>query len=205
MTDINSADGINGSTATVSNGQLETIHDSTIKDANAVLAKNKELLGLMQKEKQTKNELLQKIQEIEREKLQAEGKKDELITQLNADLKKTKSEYNQTKAKYAMKAVTSQVAAKARELGCIDTEMLTKAMNLENLQVTIVDDDFNVDEAGLMSALDEVKKTKTYLFNKAGPVINDTTPGTNIAKTSEPDFTKMTTKEIMELAKKMES
>ncbi len=203
MTDINDVDGANGSATTQANGQDTTSDAQGVKDPNAVLAKNKELLSSLQKEKQSKIELMQKMKEIEQSKLQAEGKKDELIAQLQADLRQTQGDYNKTKAKYALKTVKSQVALKAKELGCIDTEMLTKAMNLEGLQVNIVDDDFNVDESNLMQELETVRKQKSYLFKQPGPEIRDGTPNTNIAKTGPVDYSKLTTAQIIEMAKKL--
>jgi hypothetical protein len=203
MSDINKDLVVDDTTSNQADGQNTENSVQSVKDPEAVLAKNRELLSNLQKEKQSKAELMQRIKEIEQSKLQAEGKKDELIAQLQADIREANGNYNKTKAKYALKTVKSQIALKAKELGCIDTEMLTKAMNLEGLQVNIVDDDFNVDEANLMTELDAVRKQKAYLFKQPGPEFRDSTPNTNIAKTGPVDFSKMTTAQIIEMSKKM--
>ena len=197
----------NGADHSQANGQVDSGSNATesVKNPEAVLAKNKELVALLAKQNKEKQELLSRLQEKEQAQLQAEGKKDELI----AILKKEKSEiakmFAETKAKYAHKSVSSQVALKAKELGCVDTDLLTKAIDLETLQVSLVDDDYNVDGQGLMAKLEEIRKTKPFLFKQSGPQIRDGVPSGKVDNNQKVDFTKLSPKELIELARKMES
>lgn len=203
MTDITTVSSSNGTTDNSANGAAANTNGVDVKDPSAVLAKNKELLELIRKEKQSKVEMQQKLQEIEQAKLQAEGKKDELITQLQAQMKQIQTEFNKTKATYAFTSVKNQAALKAKELGCIDTDLLLKAMDLDSLQVNVVDDSFNVDHESLTTQLEQVRKTKPFLFKQAGPTIKDGVPSTqSMQKTGEVDFNKMTTAQLIEYAKK---
>lgn len=203
MTDITNVSGSNGAIDNGANGTAANTNGVDVKDPSAVLAKNKELLELIRKEKQSKVEMQQKLQEIEQAKMQAEGKKDELITQLQAQMKQIQTDFNKTKATYAFTSVKNQAALKAKELGCIDTDLLLKAMDLDSLQVNVVDDSFNVDHESLTTQLEQVRKTKPFLFKQAGPTIKDGVPSTqSMQKTGEVDFNKMTTAQLIEYAKK---
>lgn len=203
MTDITTVGSSNGTTDIQANGQTPGVNDVQVKDPNAVLAKNKELLELIRKEKQSKLEMAQKLQEIEQAKLQAEGKKDELIAQLQSQMKQIQTDFNKTKATYAFTSVKNQAASKAKELGCVDTDLLLKAMDLDSLQVNVVDDSFNVDIESLTTQLEQVRKAKPFLFKQAGPVIKDGIPSTQtMQKTGEVDFSKMTTQQLIDYAKK---
>lgn len=204
MTDITTVSGANGATNTQANGQATDVNDIQVKNPEAVLAKNKELLELVKKEKQSKADMMQKLQELEQAKMQAEGKKDELIAQLQTQLKQKDVEVKTKTAKFAFKSVKEQTSRKAAEMGCIDPDLLLKAMDLDALKVDVVDEDtFSVDLETLTGQLEQVRKTKPYLFKQAGPQIKDGVPSKGeFNKASVADFTKMSTAEIIEYAKK---
>lgn len=204
MTDINTESSANGTDSSKPNGQDTNVNDVTgVKDPNAVLAKNQELLALIRKEKQSKSELVLKIQEIEQAKLLAEGKKDEYITQLQNQMKTVNADLKKTKATYALKTVKDQVKIKAGLFGCIDTDLLTKAMDLESLNVSMVDDDFNVDDENLTAQLEAMRKQKPHLFKQAGPEIKDGLPGSSKMQNVGIDYSSMTLAQMQELAGKM--
>lgn len=204
MTDVNTESTTNGTDSKQANGHADSINDTvSVKDPNAVLAKNRELLDLVRKEKQSKSELMQKIQEIEQAKLQAEGKKDELITQLQAQMRAAQAELKKTKATYALKSVKDQVKLKASTLGCVDTDLLARAMDLESLNVSMVDDEFNVDEENLTAQLESIRKQKPFLFKQAGPEIKDGLPGTQRMQAVGTDYSKMTIEQMREMAREL--
>lgn len=205
MSEVTTDAKANGDLHSQANGQADGINDTTsVKDPNAVLAKNKELLDLIRKEKQSKSELMAQLKEIEQQKLSAEGKKDELIKSLQDELRTVKKDYGSTKAKYASKAVIDQISIKASQMGCINTKDLTKLMDVNGLSVSVVDDDYVVDEAALTQELEKAKKERSYLFKQSGPEIRDGTPSNKVATNGAPDFSKMTTKEIIEYSKKID-
>lgn len=204
MTDVNTESTTNGTDSTKANGHADGINDTiSVKDPNAVLAKNRELLDLVRKEKQSKSELMQKIQEIEQAKLQAEGKKDELITQLQNQMKAAQAELKKTKATYALKSVKDQVKLKASTLGCVDTDLLSRAMDLESLNVSMVDDEFNVDDENLTAQIESIRKQKPFLFKQAGPEIKDGLPGTQRMQAVGSDYSKMSIEQMREMAREL--
>ena len=201
MTDINTASGSGGSTSVSSSGTTDETSGQVGKNQVSYDSYQKALTE--KKNAQAKMaELENKLKEFEQDKLQAQGKKDELIQSLQKQLKETTTDFSKTKANYAMKAVTAQVEKRAAEMGCVDSDLLTKAMNLESLKVSVVDDDFNVDGESLTTQLEMVRKSKPYLFKQAGPQIKDGVPNNQVQQNKPVDFTNMTTAQIVEWAKK---
>jgi membrane-bound lytic murein transglycosylase len=204
MTDITTGSSANGTVTTQSNGLATEVNDIQIKNPEGVLAKNKELIELVKKEKQAKADMAQRLQELEQAKMQAEGKKEELIAQLQSQIKQKEAELKTKTAKFAFKSVTEKASRKAAELGCINPELLLKALDLEQLKVSVVDEDsFDVDLDSLNGQLEQARKSMPYLFKQAGPQIKDGVPSAQgMQKTGEVDFSKMTTAQLIDYAKK---
>jgi seryl-tRNA synthetase len=204
MTDINtdstgSATGSASTSGANGNGSA-----ATIKDPTAYESKQRELLAEVKKERDARKILETRMLELDQQKMQAEGKKDEVISQLNKQITDLRDAEKKKTSKYAFKVVKEKVAAKASSLGAIDTETLLKIVDLNALQVSVVDDDFEVDEDSITNTLETLRKEKPFLFKQAGPTIKDGTPNggsrTQVIN-GAPDFTKMKTDEILDWAK----
>lgn len=114
-----------------------------------------------------------KLEAIEQEKLQAQGKFEELAKAANDKAAALEKELKATRANYAFQSVTNQVEAAAARLGCVDTKALLKLMDLDNLEV---DEAYHVDPKSLKDALDQQLKSRAYLFSKEAPKVHDLPP-----------------------------
>lgn len=138
----------------------------------------------------------EKMQAIEAEKLLEQGKLKEYADTYKSRAEKLENELKTVKHNYAFTTVKAQIERKASELGCIDPDLLLKAVDLDRIQV---DDAFIVDAQSLGEVLESVRKTKPYLFKQEGQKFRDTTPGAG--SSGKPDLSKMTKQQLIEFAK----
>ena len=146
-----------------------------------------------------------RLKELEQEKMARDGQKDELISALQKEAKDLRESLTKTKKSYAYNSVLKQVELKAAEMGCVDTQLLTKALDLDSLTVTVVsDDDYRVDESALLPHLEKLRKEKSFLFKQAAPNFKDGVPASTsgVITSKQVDFSKMSLAEMKEYAKK---
>lgn len=153
------------------------------KSKNSVSFETHEkLLSQRKKDQERLKALEEENKKYKQSALEAEGKKDELIAELRAEKEKKESEAKALQTRFAENVLKSQIALKAKEYGCVDTDMLYKAMDLEKLQVELVDTDLNVDTKSLTKHIEEIKGQKQYLFSVEAPAPRDGNPGAGAGK-----------------------
>lgn len=153
------------------------------------------ILSDLKKERDKRRELEAKFQELERAKLEAEGKKDELIQ----SYKKQLDGYKQQVAVSIKSKVEDQIAMKAKDLGCVDTELLLKTVDVNSVEVDSTS--FRItDPETVASMIEQVRKSKPYLFKQSGPEIRDGLPTNKNAPAKA--FHEMTREELVAYANK---
>lgn len=184
------ADSAQGGAQDVVGGADQTQTDAAKRARDAILAE-------LKAERQKRRELEERVQATESEKLLEQGKLKEYADTLKAEAEKLKTELKSVKQNFAFTTVKSQIERKATELGCVDSELLMKAIDLDKIQV---DDSFSVEANSLGEVLESVRKSKPYLFKQDGPKFKDGTPGTVAG--GKPEFAKMTKQQLIEFAMK---
>lgn len=137
------------------------------------------VLGEKKKVQAQFQELQSKLDQAEQSKLEQEGKKDELITQLKNQAESEKKQRLDMQKSAAMKVINMQVQAAAKEAGCLNPKALMKLANFDDVEVT---DDLDITEESVKKILTEAQKEHAYLFNKQVSNIKDATPGSSIKK-----------------------
>lgn len=154
------------------------------------------LLKDLTAERKKRQEYEVKLQELERAKLESEGKKDELLLNYKKELAELKGKVAQ-----GMKSkVEDQLALKAQELGCVDTELLLKTVDLESIEVDSQTLRISNAEA-VAQMIEDVRKRKPHLFKQEGARVRDGVP-TNQSNAKANDFTKMSKQELLAYAMK---
>lgn len=176
------------------NGETNT---EEIKNPEAVLKKNRELLAKLKAEQDKAKSIQEKLDQIEQEKLAQAGKKDELIDALKTKAKTLEDQYKQATQTFALKSVNSQVLDAARAMGCEKPEVI---MKLADLSSVTVNDDFSVDTEALKSALEKVREDVPALFKKAAAAPRDGVPSTGDLKPKLPN--QMSIAELKEMYEK---
>jgi hypothetical protein len=117
-----------------------------------------------------------RLEEIENQKLEAEGDLKKQNENLRLKLKEKEDRLSGTVKTFADKAVKTQFQRTAEKFGCVDAEMAFRAVDLNDLDL---DEDFNFDEKVLTAKIEELAKQKSYLFKKDVSAPRDRTPGIN--------------------------
>jgi hypothetical protein len=161
----------NGQKTAADHVELEA--KAEIKDPQAVLKKNQELLSKLKITKEKLDELEKKATEAEQEKLAQSGKHVEVIESLKKQLAVKDMELKQTTQNFAWKSVRQQVVEAARSMGAEDPDIV---MQLADLKSVPVNDDYSADADALKSVLEQVKARTPVLFKKQVAAPKDGTP-----------------------------
>jgi hypothetical protein len=176
------------------NGAGENPDTTQVQNPEGVLNKNRELLNKLKAEQAKRQEIEDKLNQIEQDRLANAGKKDELIEALKKQLKDKEETFKRTTQSFALKTVRQQVMDAARSMGAEKPELIEKLADLSQVGVA---DDFSVDQDALMLALGKVKEDAPMLFKKAVAAPRDGTPS-NFVNGQKP-IAQMSVKELTEL------
>lgn len=157
---------------------------------------HKKLLSEKKAETTKRKELEARIAELENSKLEAEGKKDELIAKLRKDLDGVSTKHKETLNGFISQSLNSQVESLATKMGAVDTDAVSKLLDLSDVEVD--PKTFKADQDSLETAIGELKKAKPYLFNKAAPKVNSKMPTGNVKTVNGKALKDMTSAELTE-------
>lgn len=186
------------SSAQAAQGGAQTSNGSADSEVSPAKRAYDGILGELKGERQKRRELEEKMQAIEAERLLEAGKLKEYAETMKTRAQKLEEELRSAKQNFAFTTVKSQIERKASELGCLDSDLLIKAIDMDKVQV---DDAFTVDSQSLTEVLENVRKTKPFLFRQEGAKFKDANPSSAVA--GKPDLSKMNKQEILALAKQM--
>jgi len=164
----------------------------TVRNADAVLEKNRELLAEIKNLKGKNQEFQSKLQSYEEEKMVTEGKKDELVDSLRERLTAAERKLEEKDQLYSWDKLTSQIQTAAMKKGCHSPEKLIKLLPDSALGKIQVGDDLNL-------LLEEAEKDNPFLFKKHVHV-SDLNPG---GKVQAKPVSEMSASELRERYRKI--
>ena len=120
-------------------------------------------------------ELRERLKEIELDKQQAEGNKDDVIVTLRKELGEVKENLANKDRGYARSIIEGQLSAKATELGCDDLGLFMAGLNQSDglLAGVEVDDNFQVNTEDLTRVVEKMKDKHPRLFKEKNVVVHD--------------------------------
>ncbi len=173
----------------------EAVSKETVVDANApdqtgdevsAAEVNARLLAESKKNKKLAQEYRSKLETLEKTKLEEQSQYKELY-------QKSEEKYQGLYKSLVREKIKSAVADRATKSGAIDVEAVLKLGNAELLQV----DQESLEVHGVDEFVEELKKTKQYLFQPAKtPTINPATPG-GVVRGQTKSLQQMSAAEIM--------
>lgn len=123
----------------------------------------------------------QKREELEKRAMAENGQYKELAEVWQRKAEDAEKLAVQIKDAFAEKSIADTVIYEAKQMGCHDPEVLLSVVNLREFPL---DERFNVDKTHVVATLEDLRKKKSYLFQKPGPKIADSAP----AKPEPPKF-----------------
>jgi len=149
----------------------------TVKNPEAVLAKNRDLLAQLKKQKEQLSgyEEADKARNLDKE--QAKGNYEGVISALRDELKEVKGRSADSDKKYAFNRFSEQIKSAAVKEHCKNPDTLMKLLSVEQMKSVEIDGDFNVNADDLKRLLDEVKEqySDIKLFDSGKVNINHVT------------------------------
>lgn len=182
-------------------GNQNTQQDS-VKNPEAVLAQNKELLAELKKEREARKAIQEKLDADEAEKLLKDGKKDEYITGLKQKLEAAEKARKEDSEKFGKNTLTSQMDSMARAMGCEKPELVRKLVDMNTVDV---DGDFQVNKDQLKAALAKVKEEVPALFKKQQDPPNDINPQGSSQVNVKTDLSKLSKQDLKGALRKLPS
>lgn len=183
----------------IPSGKTEQVSDVPEKKESVAYETFSKLLGEKKKLQSEMAEMKAYKDQLEAEKLQAEGKWKELAENNKKLADEFKSKNLNIVKNVSEKAIRSQFMREAEKLGCVDAEIAMKACSFDDLEVT---EDFEFDNQKLIGKIQELTKSKPYLFKKDFKMVQDINPSNNsISTKSLTDLSENELKELLKTAK----
>jgi hypothetical protein len=131
------------------------------------------VLGEKKKRDQELAEYKAKLEAIEQEKLESQGKLKELNDNLKKQLAEKDGKLKNMFQEFGTKTLKSKFELEAKSLGCIDPDALYKLVDLNTVEIG---DDFSFNQEQLKTVLGEAQKSRSYLFKKDAVATKDAAP-----------------------------
>lgn len=183
----------------IPSGKTEQVSDVPEKKDSVAYDTFSKLLGEKKKLQSEMAEMKAYKDQLEAEKLQAEGKWKELAENNKKLADEFKSKNLSIVKNVSEKAIRSQFMREAEKLGCLDAEIAMKACSFDDLEVT---EDFEFDNQKLVGKIQELTKSKPYLFKKDFKMVQDINPSSKSISTKPlTDLSENELKELLKTAK----
>ncbi len=163
------------------NDQTESVNDESAKEQvvnpESVLAKNRELLGKQRELKDRLAELESQKALMEQSKLEAAGKKDELIESLRKSYREEQEARKKERNGYAYSVVSSKIKEEAAVQGCVDGNAFIKLLDKDDFNALEIGDNYDVNGEDLKRLVESKRDALHFLFRKNVPPTSDVAPG----------------------------
>jgi hypothetical protein len=121
-------------------------------------------------------ELNEKTQNLEHEKLTAEGKKDELAESYKKKYEEERSKRTTQLRAFADEIMFRQFESEAAKLGCIKPDDLF-TLYRSRLQEMEVNEDLKIDQGEVRQIIEDAKRERPFYFKKDSPRLATDIPG----------------------------
>ena len=168
---------------------LDTKQTEGILAGKKLIDENKKYRSQNRDFRQKLDDAEKKLGDFREQKLEEEGKFKEVSEFQKKRADNLEAKLKETQSNYGWNIITSQVKAKAAEMGCIDLEALVKLAPLNDLEEQ-VDEDFNIKPEAVSEMIDMMRTKRAWLFKKAAPKIEGGVPQQTpqLAVESKKDF-----------------
>lgn len=148
-------------------------------------------------------EMAAELEKLREQKMESEGKKDELLETYRNKVKALESEFSNTKKQYAWSTLTGEIKREAIKQGCEDPDKLIKLMSDDDLKSIEIGENFSIDNESLKNVIEKSKTDNYFLFKTSNKAIANGNPTKKIDESSKlKDLSKLSDEELTEMYKK---
>ena len=171
----------------------------------AIEAKRLQLLDEKKKISSENAELKARLEAIENDKLESQGKYADINKSLKDKLSEVEKKLQDTTKTYAYASVTSVIKQKALEMGAVNADKVLKLMDKSDLELITIDDNFKPDIDAINMVLEKMKKENEDigLFKRNVPATKDVTPNSSYFQQPKQGSKNKTLAELKEDYKKL--
>lgn len=170
------------------NNQQQKSHEELVRRLRETAAEAKQYRLRLAEEKK-------KREEAERKALADAGNWQEVANRISQEAELYKERAEKLKHAFAMKTIADKISLEAAKAGCVDPELLVNILPIDQINI---DDEFNVDQSAVKVLIEDVKKSKPFLFKKEQVKVSDVTPA---RQPSAKPVEKMTAQELEQFIK----
>ena len=189
MSETHNADGVKSA-----DGQSAVVVDDTTKPQTVKFETYDKAMSSYAKEKERRQELEKQLNDIKEKEMLSQGKYQELLAEREKELKELKDSLHNEKAQKIIAEAQAKMTEVATKFGAHSADDVIKNISLKD--VTGVDN--RIDTKLIEAKVDELKKTKQYLFKTSASRIADGNPQTS-ASAFTADVNKMDVNKLAEL------
>lgn len=183
--------------------QEETSNDKVDYKSYEKLLKEKKSVQQREREREQElQEMRERIEAFEREKLEKKGEYEQLLSKYKEENQQLKSTAEERHRAFVMSKVNSAIEKEAAKQGCINVGDFRRLLDSTDIEALSVDDSYEVDPKEVEELVSQHKSKRDYLFKKRSANVQTADPvGAPVGRTKPID--KMSDDEIRELYKKL--
>lgn len=171
-----------------------------------VLGEKKKTQARLAENQQELEAIKEQLEAMNQDKLQAEGKKDELIKSLQSKVQELSGQVKEKDSQYGWTLVQSKLKEEALKQGCkrADVFMNLLVAEKDELATVRVGENFEVDSESVKSLVERAKEKyqDIGLFGQPTPAVHDAVPNSEKPKK---DLSQMSTNELKNMYKNLMS
>lgn len=142
----------------------------------AINRRRAEALNEAKKAKEEARAYKAKLEKIEQDRLEAQGKYQDINKTLKEQLAEQKKQNEETVKRFRLNTIKSAIKTKGLEAGCKKPDVLLRLLEKEEQEAITVDDSFSVDMSSLDPIMDRLKGDYEELFTKTSTPTKDIPP-----------------------------
>lgn len=160
--------------AAAQSGEAENKDLEINRSAEDYARRTVELSGENKKMRLKNAELMARLDAIDKERLEAQGKFQEIAQKEKERAENAEKQLKEVAKKFGSKLLEKAVESEAAKVGCVDTQALLALANVNEIEV---DEEFNIDTTSVKAVIEKMAKEKPYLFQKTAHNPKDLPPG----------------------------
>lgn len=142
-----------------------------------ILREKKDLAAKYSNTEKALREANQKIEALTGQQLQKDGKLEEYNKHLESQLQAEREKRLDDRAKFAHRTLSERLRAEAMNLGCVDPDTVMKIADIDRVTIT---EDLNVDDTSVKLLMEDLRKSKPYLFKGKAIPVKDGSPAAGL-------------------------